>query len=154
MDARKNKKNTRSSEETKKLKEELENHKKQYLRALADYQNLEKRISDDKDETAKQATKRIILKLLPFIDNLEKAEVFVKDPGLAMIKNQFNKTLKDEGVEELEVLGKRFDPQQAEVIEVVEGNEDNMVTEVLQKGFSLLGKVIRPAQVKVSKKKN
>src|SRR3990167_2142766 len=90
MDGKKNKKQVQSfkGEDVKKLKEELETQKKLYLRALADYHNLEKRINEGKEEESKQATRRIVLRLLPFLDNLEKAEVFVKDAGLGMIKSQ------------------------------------------------------------------
>ncbi len=154
MDPKKEKKQkqTVNGGEVKRLKEELETSKKQYLRALADYHNLEKRINDAREETIIQATKRIVLRLLPFIDNLEKAEVFIKDPGLDMIKNQFHKTLQEEGLTEIQILGKPFDPHQAEAVEVVQGDSDNVVAEVVQKGYMLGDKVIRPAQVKVSKK--
>ena len=154
MDPKKDKKQKQSISvgEVKRLKEELETSKKQYLRALADYHNLEKRINDTREETVIQATKRIVLRLLPFVDNLEKAEVFIKDPGLGMIKNQFYKTLQDEGLTEIQILGKLFDPHQAEAVEVVQGDKDNVVAEVVQKGYMLGDTVIRPAQVKVSKK--
>lgn len=153
MDSKKNKKNVQShkEEDIKKLREELDIQKKQYLRALADYHNLEKRINDDKDEAQKQATRRIVLRLLPFLDNLEKAQVFVEDAGLEMIKNQFQKVLQEEGVEEIDVRGKQFDPEVAEAVDVTEGPEDNKVAEILQKGYALSGKVIRPAQVRVTK---
>ena len=154
MDPKKDKKQKQSISvgEVKRLKEELETSKKQYLRALADYHNLEKRINDTREETVIQATKRIVLRLLPFVDNLEKAEVFIKDPGLGMIKSQFYKTLRDEGLTEIQILGKLFDPHQAEAVEVVQGDKDNVVAEVVQKGYMLGDTVIRPAQVKVSKK--
>ena len=154
MDPKKDKKQKQSANggEVKRLKEELEMSKKQYLRALADYHNLERRMSDINEETVRQATKRLVLRLLPFVDNLEKAEVFIKDPGLGMIKNQFYKTLQDEGLTEIQILGKPFDPHHAEAVEVVQGDTDNMVAEVVQKGYMLGDKVIRPAQVKVSKK--
>lgn len=156
MDKKKDKKNIQSFKETeiKRLKEGLESTRKQYLRALADYHNLEKRIQDTKEETIKHATKRVILRLLPFLDNLEKAEIFIKDPGLGMIKNQFYKTLQEEGVEELTILGKHFNPEQAEAVDTVDGKEDDIIAEVVRKGYALFGKVIRPAQVKVMKLKS
>ncbi|OGK30313.1 nucleotide exchange factor GrpE [Candidatus Roizmanbacteria bacterium RIFCSPLOWO2_12_FULL_40_12] len=155
MDGKKNKKQVQSfkGEDVKKLKEELETQKKLYLRALADYHNLEKRINEGKEEESKQATRRIVLRLLPFLDNLEKAEVFVKDAGLGMIKSQFYKILQEEGIEEIDIQGKQFDPEQAEAVDIVEGQEENKVADVLQKGYALSGKVIRPAQVRVTKSK-
>src|SRR3990167_6838632 len=133
MDGKKNKKQVQSfkGEDVKKLKEELETQKKLYLRALADYHNLEKRINEGKEEESKQATRRIVLRLLPFLDNLEK----------------------EEGIEEIDIQGKQFDPEQAEAVDIVEGQEENKVADVLQKGYALSGKVIRPAQVRVTKNK-
>jgi molecular chaperone GrpE len=142
-------------QETKKLETEkqVEEYKHKYLRALADYQNLEKRMQEDKERTVKNANAHLILKLLPFLDSLDKAEVFIKDEGLKIVKDQFHKTLKDEGLKELEVLGKEFDPYTAEVVDIVEGEKDSIVVEVLRKGFEYNGKILRVAQVKVSKKK-
>lgn len=149
----KQKKQIRGLTDVKKLKEELEESKKKYLRALADYHNLEKRINEGKEEIFRQTAKRVILRLLPFLDNLEKAEVFVKDQGLAMIKGQFIKALEEEGVREIEIRGQQFDPQLAEAVDVVDGSEDGKVAEVLRKGYKLGDQILRPAQVKVTKKK-
>ena len=154
MDGKKDKKQThvKGSEEVKKLKTELEEARKQYLRALADYHNLEKRMYDVEGELGKHTVRKIMLKLLPFLDNLEKAEVFVSDPGLKLIKDQFEKTLLSEGLEEVDVLGKEFNPMEAEAVDTVPSDEDNVVAEVIQKGYQLFGKVVRPAQVKVTKR--
>lgn len=134
------------------LKKLVEEYKHKYLRALADYQNFEKRVNEQKEEQIKNTTKKIVLNMLPFLDNLEKAEVFLKDEGLEMIKKQFQQALEKEGLKEIDVLGKEFDPHLAEAIDVVEGDKDNIITEVARKGYMLGDKVIRVAQVKVSKK--
>jgi molecular chaperone GrpE len=133
-------------------KKQIEEYKTKYLRALADYQNLEKRINLEKQELIKMANKNLLLKILPIVDDLEKAEIFVKDDGLKLVKDNFLKFLKNEGVEEIEVLGKEFDPQLAEAVEVVKGEKDNIVVEVLRKGYRLGDKILRVAQVKVAKK--
>jgi len=133
-------------------KKQIEEYKTKYLRALADYQNLEKRINLEKQELIKMANKNLLLKILPIVDDLEKAEIFVKDDGLKLVKDNFLKFLKNEGVEEIEVLGKEFDPQLAEAVEVVKGEKDNIVVEVLRKGYRLGDKILRVAQVKVVKK--
>ncbi len=146
--------------EIEQLRKELEGTKKQveelkhkYLRALADYQNYEQRMGDEKAQLIKSANTGLILKLLPFLDNLDKAEIFFKDQGLKMIKEQFHKTLKETGLEEIEVMNKEFDPYVAEVVDIVEGDKDNIIVEVLRKGYGFNGKILRVAQVKVSKKK-
>lgn len=138
--------------ELEKLKKERDGYKNKYLRALADYQNLEKRIIEDRQEVLKDANKQLILKLLTFLDNLDKAEVFVKDHGLKMAKDNFFQLLKNEGLEEIQILGKEFNPHLAEVIDVVKGEKDNIVVGVLRKGYKLNDKIVRVAQVKVSKK--
>ena len=135
------------------LKKQIEEYKNKYLRALADYQNFEKRVYEDKEEIRTNANRTLIIKLLSFLDSLDKAEVFVKDANLKLVKDNFHKLLTEEGLEEIKVLGKEFDPYQAEVVDLVEGEKENMVAEVLRKGYSLNGKIIRVAQVKVTKKK-
>ena len=134
------------------LKKECDEYKTKYLRALADYQNLEKRIYQEKEETRKYANSMLILELLPFLDHLEKAEAFIRDPGLQMIKESFIKLLKKIGLEEIEVLHQTFDPNLAEAVDIVAGEKDNIVIEVVRKGYCYHGKVLRIAQVKVTKK--
>lgn len=133
-------------------KNQDEDYKEKYLRALADYHNLEKRIEESRKVLSDNARRDLIVKLLPFLDNLEKAQVFVKDKGLALIKDELFGTLAKEGLEEIHLKGEEFDPYFAEAVDAVPGDEDNKIVEVLQKGYTLHGKVIRPAQVKVSKK--
>lgn len=134
------------------LKQQVEEFKNKYLRAIADYQNLEKRVGDERFELMKIANKSMLIKILPFLDNLEKAEMFVKDPGLKISKDHFMQILKDAGLVEIEVLNKDYDPVTAEAVQLVAGKENNKVVEVLQKGYMFEDKIIRVAQVKVSKK--
>lgn len=133
------------------LKKQAEEFKNKYLRALADYQNLEKRVSEERFELMKMANKDLLIKILPFLDNLEKAEVFVRDPGLKISKEHFLQILKEAGLEEIDLLNKDFDPNLAEAIDIVAGKEDNKVVEVLRKGYKFEDKIIRVAQVKISK---
>lgn len=141
------------SEQVEKLKKEIEDYKTKYLRAIADYQNLENRARDNNQQLLLTANSGLILKLLPFLDSLDKAEVFVKDQGLKLVKDHFHKTLQECGLEEIDVLHKEFNPYTAEVIDIVEGEKDNIVEEVLRRGYKFHGKVLRVAQVKVSKLK-
>ncbi len=134
------------------LKQQVEEFKNKYLRAIADYQNLEKRVGEERFELMKMANKNLLIKILPFLDNLEKAELFVKDEGLKISKDHFFQILKEAGLEEMDLLNKDFDPIFAEAIDMVPGKEDNKVVEVLKKGYMFEDKIIRIAQVKVSKK--
>ena len=136
----------------KKLDEPVIDWKGKYLRALADYQNLEKRTQAEKQEIRVYAAEAILMRLLPVVDTLVRAARQVKDPGLELALKELYSALSEQGVEKIEVVGKPFDPHQMECIEVVAGDTDNMVVEELLPGYRLRDKIIRIAQVKVGKK--
>ena len=92
------------------LKQQVDEFKNKYLRAIADYQNLEKRVGDERFELMRMANKNLLIEILPFLDNLEKAELFVKDEGLKISKDHFMQILKEAGLQEIEMLNKNFDP--------------------------------------------
>ncbi|MBW7960291.1 nucleotide exchange factor GrpE [Microgenomates bacterium UTCPR1] len=146
------KKKDNKDQELEVLKKEVDEYKNKYLRALADYQNFEKRTKDEKMELVEMANIGLITKLLPFLDDLDKAEIFVKDEGLKMIKDHLLKILGEFNVQTLDVMGKPFDPITSEAIDIVQGKEDNIVVEILRKGYRMREKILRVAQVKVSKK--
>jgi len=139
----------KSCEDKSKLVEE---YKSKYLRAIADYQNFERRIQDQRVEWTKNANKNLILKLLTFLDDLERAELFVTDKNLSHVKESFYKMLKSEGLEEIELIGTQYDPYVAEVITMQEGKEDGIIVAILRKGYKYNGQILRVAQVTVSKK--
>ncbi|MGB9706879.1 MAG: nucleotide exchange factor GrpE [Microgenomates group bacterium] len=124
---------------------DLEN---KWKRALADYDNLRKRVEKEKEEFIKYAGERILKKFLEVYDDLRVCESFLKDKGLSLICARFEEILKSEGVKRISAEGKDFDPQKMEAIEVAEGPE-NKVLEVVQDGWEMEGKVLRPAKVKV-----
>ena len=137
--------------ENEELKKELEDAKKQieefnnnWKRALADYQNLEKRISTDREELTKYATENY----------LEKAGLHIQDPGLKMIIGNFWTILKNSGVNKIEVIGKKFDPHLMECVEVVKSDKEDEVVEEVRSGYLLEDKVLRVASVKVGKQNN
>jgi len=138
--------------EIERLQKEVLDNKAKFLRALADYQNLEKRAVNEKAKLIQSANKDFILKLLFFLDNLNRAELFIKDENLKMIKQSFEKLLENEGLKEIAVLHKPYDPYTSEVVDIVEGKQENEVVEVLRKGYVFFDQLLRPAQVKVSKK--
>lgn len=142
--------NTKPKKEKKDTKhEELEN---QLRRTLADYQNLERRVSQERQLLGKLSTALFIEKMLPVLDNLENAQTHLKDSGLELVVKQFKEILNSEGVEEIVAEGQEFDPNLHEAIEAEEGVEDNKVTKVVAKGYKIEDRVIRPARVVVSKK--
>lgn len=154
------------------LKEKLEKcqrERNEYLagwqRARADFLNYKKEETERMGEILKYANKELILKTLPILDNFEKAEKEVRNMkldetkykeiinGFLQIKTQFQDFLKNQGVEEIKSLGKKFDPNFQETVEEVkiENKEPGIVIEEVQKGYKLHGKLLRPARVKIAK---
>jgi len=119
-----------------------------WKRALADYHNLEKRIVKEKESFVRFSNAQLWGKLLPIIDDLELGERHLNDQGLSLTLNKLKEVLKSEGVLEIEVQDKDFNPELMEAMEMVEGPK-NKVMEVLNKGYLLGEKVLRPAKVKV-----
>ena len=139
-------------------KEKIQDLEHQLKRALADYANLQKRIESERGRTIKSEEIRLIKKLLPALDTLEttsgisdKTDSSDIRRGLELSLEQFKKILKEEGVEEIETAG-HFDPRVHEAVEIVEGQVDNKIVEVVEKGYRMVDQILRPARVKVAKK--
>jgi len=88
--------------------------------------------------------------LLSVLDNMEKAESHLKDPGLSLAVKEFRTVLTQNGLAKILTSDRDFDPNEMECIEVTEGKENRVIEESLP-GYRLHGKVIRPARVKVGK---
>lgn len=121
----------------------------QLKRALADYQNLERRVEEERKLLSSLSSAILIEKFLPILDNLENAQKHLNDQGLEMVIKQFKEILEREGIEEISAEGAQFDPHLHEAVEVIAGKKDNMVVKVLRKGYKINDKVLRPAQVAV-----
>lgn len=133
------------------FEEVLKDLEGKYKRALADYQNLEKRVREEKVQWIKTASKDLLTRILPIVDTLLLAQKHSDEKTLTVVAQQFLDLLKDEGVVRIETTGKKFDPKLMECITVEQGN-DGKVLEELRPGFMLHEIVLRPAQVKVGKK--
>lgn len=120
----------------------------QWKRALADYQNLEKRIETQQANIIRLASVNIIQKLLPVIDDLERAVYHLHDSGIDMILKHLKSLLDSEGVTQIDVQGKVFDPVHMECVEMVGGKKDQVIR-VIQHGYMLNQTVLRPAKVEV-----
>jgi molecular chaperone GrpE len=129
---------------------ELSNLENQLKRALADYQNLEKRIASEKSSWILASNKNLLLRLLPGLDSLLLAEKHTQDEGVKLSIKHFLGILENEGVKKIEAIGKDFDPNLMEAITTQEG-EDNKVLEEVRSGYMLFETVLRPAQVIVGK---
>lgn len=119
-----------------------------YYRALADYRNLEKRIQKERQAFTQLATASLIDKILGYLDNLDRAINFHPETWLKSLRQQLFDILSTEGVEEIKALKLQFNPETMDCIEVVPGNQ-NIVKNVIQKGYRLNGKIIRPVRVEV-----
>lgn len=125
-------------------------------RLQADFLNYKKRIEKEKSTSVKLANEDLIMKLLPVIDDLERAynhmESSEYSEGINIIIKNFKEVLKKEGLEEIESDNKPFDHNfhQAILMEENEDVESGNIIETFQKGYVLNGKVIRPSMVKVS----
>lgn len=124
-----------------------------WKRALADYQNLVKRVESDKREIVKFASLNLITKLLPVLDILELAATHSKDSGVVMAVKQFQDVLADEGLQIIEPkTGDVFDHNIHDCLETLKGDLDNAIAEVVYKGYKIEDMVLRPAKVKVWQK--
>ena len=129
------------------------------LRLQADFMNYKNRAEKDKKITVAYATEDLISQILPILDNFERAldngdeeEGFYK--GVRLIYDQFIEILEKNGLEEIKCLGESFDPKfhHGVLVEECKDEKEGTILDVLQKGYTLKGKVIRPTMVKVCKK--
>ncbi len=122
-------------------------------RALADYQNLERRTEENKREWIMSSNKNLILRLLPGLDNLLLADKHTEDAGVKIAIKHFMDILEQEGVKKIKTENADFDPNLMEAVTTATGEEGKVVEEI-KAGYTLNGEVIRPAQVIVGKASN
>jgi len=118
-------------------KKEIDDLTNRWKRALADYQNLEKRYEKEKSDFVQFANANLILKILGVLEHLEKAAAHLKDPGLDLVISEFKRVLATEGIEEIKSLGEKFNPDLMEAVGVVRGRPPETVAEVVNKGYLL-----------------
>ena len=150
------------SEEVLILKNNIQNLEEKLKASTAELINYRKRKDEEVATKLKFANQDLIMDILPVLDNFDRAIKLQKSDdtnlkkfldGFKMLYTSLNETLKRYGVEEIDCLGQEFDPNfhEAMLIDKDETQADNIVTEVLIKGYILKGRVIRPASVKVNK---
>ena len=151
-------------EEFEALKKQLEmvqaqvaEYKDGWQRALADFQNYKRRTDAEKSETYQNAVRSIVKRYLPILDDIERA--LQSRPvdlawvaGIELIYRKLQAILEAEGVKRIEAEGQMFDPNLHEAIlqEPAEGHKSGEVIAVVQNGYMLGERVIRPAQVRVA----
>ena len=156
-EAEKEEKENKAEEEAKKA-EEAESER--YMRLMAEFQNFKRRVAREKSDIHAYANEKIVGELLPVLDNFERAldaeggdlEAYAK--GMQLIFEQLKTALENAGLEEIKAMDETFDPNvhNAVMTDNLEYKEDGTITKVLQKGYKLKDKVIRPSMVAVNKK--
>jgi molecular chaperone GrpE len=152
----------KKQEENKKIEELIEKVgllEDQLKRAVADYQNLEKRVTEGRSELSKWATGDLITRILPTLDHLDTALKGAEESqeksgwltGVELAVKEMKRVLEEEGLTPVQV--EVFDPALHEAVEVKEG-EEGKILEVAQMGYNLNGKILRPAKVVVGKAMN
>ena len=147
----------KAAEEEKKAEEQ---ESERYMRLMAEFQNFKRRAAREKSDIHAYANEKIIGELLPVLDNFERAldtksedvEGYAK--GMELIFTQLRTALEHAGLAEIPAMGEEFDPNvhNAVMTEDSEEIEDNHISKVLQKGYKLNDKVIRPSMVAVVRK--
>ena len=148
------------AEEINPLEAEVVRLKDQLLRTAAEFDNYRKRQKREFDELKAYAGEKVLLTLIPVLDNLDRALSAApdkKDPvinGVKMVADQFRQSLESHGVKKFEAVGKPFDPARHEAIQEREAADvaPGSVVEEFQSGYMLGERVIRPAMVVVAKK--
>ena len=143
------------------LEADLAEAKDAALRAQADAVNVQRRAEQEVDKARKFALERLVSELLPVVDNMERAleaagtDEAVKPivEGVELTQKSLIDALQKHGVETIDPMGEPFDPQIAQAMSMVENPEvePNTVIAVMQKGYQLNGRLVRPAMVMVSK---
>lgn len=130
------------------------------LRLRADFENLRKRIEQERDQYYRHATAALVCRLLPVLDNFERAMASMRQngdgnsllQGVVLIHRQLLEELRREGLRPLDTVGQPFDPAIHEAVATETGSRlpSNVVVEEMQRGYYLEDRLLRPAMVRVS----
>ncbi len=141
-----------------------DDHWDRLLRQTADFDNYKKRAARERQEGIKYANESLLEKLVPVMDNFDMALAAASQPqtgsaeslkaGVGMIATQFKTALTESGLEEIDALGKPFDPNWHEAVSQQESADlpEGQVVQQLRKGYKLRDRLLRPAMVIISKK--
>jgi molecular chaperone GrpE len=122
-------------------------------RQQADFDNFRKRMEKEKQENLVNANANLISEILPVLDHFELALKHNKDKGVAMIYDELNEILKNNGLKIVDSIG-IFNPRIHEAVVSVDGKENGLILEELQKGYLLNERLLRASKVKISRSKD
>ena len=157
-DGGRSKPSEKSKSEVRKLKSELQGLQDRYLRLSAEFDNYRKRTMKEKIEMTKFAGEAIFVKMLPILDDLDRAIGHIQEAsdldaikqGMILINNKFKEYLDNQGISEIEALHKEFDTDLHEAVTKIPAPEEKLkgkIVDVVEKGYLLNEKVIRFAKV-------
>ncbi len=139
---------------------QIEELQDRLIRQMAEFDNFRKRTEKEKSAMYEVGTRDMVEKILPVLDNFERGLAAVPEDvkgspfaeGVEMIYKQFVKTLEDAGVEAIEAVGKKFDPNLHNAVMHIddEAYGENEITQELQKGYQYRGSVVRHSMVQVA----
>lgn len=149
---------TKKTDKVTELEEKVNQLDNQLKRAVADYHNLEKRVAEGRSELTRWGTNELLAKILPVLDHLDQALSGAGETdrqsgwfrGVELAVKELQSVLTSEGLEQIGTDG-QFDPNLHEAVDTREG-DDNIILEVVRKGYTLNGKVLRPSAVVVGRK--
>lgn len=151
-------------EQLKKKQAEAEEYLNKYKYLLADYDNYRKRVERESEIMVRREIEKFLMRLIDLRDDYlraietarksETSETIVD--GLESVLKNLDSILKEEGVKEIDAIGKAFDPNVHEAISFIDNDEypENTIIAEVRKGYMLSDRVIRPSLVEVSKKTN
>ena len=143
---------------------EAKEHYDKLLRIMAEFENFKKRASREQEERVKYANEKLMLELLPVLDDFDrvldhvseekKADAQAITDGVGLVRKSLLNTLNKFGLSEIKTSGEKFNPQHHEAVQCIKDpdKEDDDIVSVHRKGYKLGDRVIRAAQVVVSKK--
>ncbi|PNY91802.1 nucleotide exchange factor GrpE [Mammaliicoccus sciuri] len=146
--------------ELEQLKQKANEEEEKYLRLYAEFENYKRRMKQEVSITKDYQAQRVLTDVLPALDNMDRAlkqegeseDFLTFKKGVDMVYNDLLKSLKDNGLEEIESYNQPFDPNVHQAV-MQDNNPDfesGVVTEELQRGYKLKDRVLRPAMVKVN----
>ena len=145
------------------LQNEIQEWKDKYLRSMAEFDNFRRRSQQEKADWIRLANEKLALSICDVVDNFERAlsqvgeehrqDSYIK--GFYMIEQQLVNVLEKEGIKKIDALNQEFDPKYHEALaHIPSEHEENMIAAVIQNGYIMFDKVIRPARVAVSNGKS
>ena len=145
-----------------KIADERDQAKDQLLRTMADFQNFRKRQEEQRARMQEMATERILMDLLPILDNFERTVASIERgatlesvaEGVRAVEKQMKVVLESHGLRRLHVVGEPFDPEHHDAIgiETSEEHEHDTVMDELEPGYKMGDRTVRPARVRVAKR--